>query len=117
MEAETVCNARITYCLLGFFKPDARKGLNFIVRIGLELATRNTAVVHLNPYRIPALLELLEVHGFNLLDGMYVQVKYKGNNVPHALKPIMASPSDPWFELDNGKYFGSRIVLDSEVEL
>lgn len=117
MEAETVCNARITSCVLGFFRPDAKEGLNFIVKIELKLATKNIAVVHLNPYRIPMLLELLGIRGFYEIEGQYVQVKYKGNKIPHVLKPIMASPSDPWFELDNGKYFGSRILLDSEVEL
>lgn len=117
MEHETICNAKITSCVLGLFGPDLKDGLNFIVKMDLELATGNIAVVHLNPYKIPELLELLGIRGFYGIEGQYVQVKYIGNKIPHVLKPIMAKPSDPWFELDNGKYFGSRILLDSEVEL
>jgi len=116
MEAETICNARITSCILGFFGPDLKEGLNFTVKLDLKLATGNTAVVNLNPYKIPELLEILGIRGFYGIEGQYVQVKYIGNKVPHVLRPIMAKPSDPWFELDNGKYFGSRIILDSVEE-
>jgi len=115
MENETICNARIMSCLLGLFRGPA-DAPNFIVRMKLELATKNTSVVELNPVKIPELLELLDLSGFNQIEGEYVQVKYQDNYVPDAIKPIMAGPSDPWFELDNGKYFGSRIILDSVEE-
>ena len=110
MENETICNARIESCLLGFFTIAADMP-NFIVRMELKLATGGVVVVDMNPVKIPRLLELLDVPGFNILETEYVQVKFKGNERPNFIKPIMAKPSDPWFELDNGKYFGRRINL------
>lgn len=110
MENETICNARIESCLLGFFTI-AGDMPNFIVRMELKLATGGVAVVDMNPVKIPVLLELLDVRGFNLIEGKYVQVKFKGNERPNFIKSIMAHPSDSWFELDNGKYFGHRIDL------
>ena len=110
MKNETICNARIESCLLGFFTIAADMP-NFIVRMELKLATGGVAVVDMNPVKIPRLLELLDVPGFNILETEYVQVKFKGNERPNFIKPIMAKPSDPWFELDNGKYFGRRINL------
>ena len=110
MENETICNARIESCLLGFFTIAADMP-NFIVRMELKLATGGVVVVDMNPVKIPRLLELLDVPGFNILETEYVQVKFKGNERPNFIKPIMAKPSDPWFELDNGKYFGHRIDL------
>ena len=110
MENETICNARIESCLLGFFTITGDLP-NFIVRMELKLATGGVVVVDMNPVKIPVLLELLDVRGFNLIEGKYVQVKFKGNKRPNFIKSIMAHPSDSWFELDNGKYFGHRIDL------
>lgn len=69
----TVMNAQITSCSLGFFKAHADVP-NFIVRMELQLANKSICPVDMNPAKIPLLLELLGLRGFNQLEGQYVQV-------------------------------------------
>lgn len=111
----TVMNAKITSCLLGFFKAHADIP-NFIVKMELELANKSICRVDMNPAKIPELLELLGLKGFNQLEGQYVQVKFKENLRPNYIKPILATPDSSWFELDNGVFFGKRIVPVDELE-
>ena len=105
----TIMNARISSCLLGFFFPEFADGLNFAVHMELELANKHICMVEMNPVKIPMLLELLDVRGFNMIEGQYIQVKFEGNKRPNFIKPILATDSDEWFKLDNDIYFGSRI--------
>ena len=106
----TICNARITSCWRGFFEPDLADGKDFKLKMELKLSTKSECIVELNPIKIPMLLELLEIRGFNEIEGKYIQVKYEGNTRPNFIKSILASESDEWFELDNGIYLGSRIT-------
>lgn len=111
----TVMNARIQSCLLGFFRAAADMP-NFIVRMELELANKSICSVDMNPAKIPDLLELLGLKGFNQIEGQYVQVKYEMNERPNHIKPILAEPESLWFELDNGIFFGKKIIPVEEIE-
>ena len=106
----TICNARITSCWLGFFSPDLADGKDFKLKMELKLSTKGECIVELNPIKIPMLLELLGLRGFNEIECKYIQVKYEVNKRPDFIKDILASESDEWFELDNGIYLGSRIT-------
>ena len=59
---------------------------------------------------VPEFMELLDVRSFYDIEGKYLQVKCEDNLRPDYVKSILAKKSDEWFELDNGIYFGSRIM-------
>ena len=111
---EHIMNARIERVDLGFKGIEGRDGKNFICFMGLALANKAHCTVDLNPARLPEFMELLEVRNFYDIEGKYLQVKFEGNKRPDVVKAILAGELDDWFQLDNGMYFGSRIILEEE---
>ena len=107
-------NAQIERVDLGFRQQDIEgtAGKNFVCFMSLALSQGGGCVVDLNPARLPEFMELLEVRSFYDIEGKYLQVKLEDNKRPNLVKPILGKKSDEWFHLDNGIYFGSRILKE-----
>lgn len=110
---EHVMNAQIERVDLGFKKGDVegKDGRNFTCFMSL-LLPMSSCIVDLNPARLPEFMELLDVRSFYDIEGKYLQVKLEDNKRPNLVKPILGKKSDEWFHLDNGIYFGSRILKE-----
>lgn len=109
---EHIMNAQIESVNLGFKGIEGKDGKNFICFMGLLLANKSQCTVDLNPLRLPEFMDLLDVRSFYDIEGKYLQVKFEDNKRPDEVKPILASEYEDWYPLDNGMYFGSRIIKE-----
>lgn len=109
---EKIENAHIKDIYLGF--EDIPPGKNFIFAMKYETASGWGGIITFNPLIIPTILKRLKIDCIDELKGHYIQVKYKGIEVPYCIRDILGTEEEEWVKTDT-RYFGDDFFIEGDI--
>lgn len=109
MSKEKIENACIKDFYLGF--EDIPPGRNFIFAMKYETASGWGGVIKFNPLMIPTIFKNLKIDCIDELKGHYIQVKYKGVEIPCSIRSILGTKEEEWIKTDE-RYFGDDFLIE-----